>query len=108
MLKTPKVLGQVAAGATTLTTLYTAPIQTSVEINNICICNRSAATTFRVAIQPKGVTVANEHYIAYDSPIAANDTIILENFTLASTDVISVYAGAATLTFSVYGSELRG
>jgi hypothetical protein len=108
MLRTSKVLGQVAADATTLTTLYTVPLQAQAEIKTLVICNRSSATTFRVAIQPKGVTVAVEHYIAYDSPIGANDTIILEGFEMSASDIISVYAGAATLTFSVFGAELRG
>jgi hypothetical protein len=60
-----------------------------------------------VAIRPAGATLANKHYIAYDSPIAANDTIFLTlGITMAETDVMSVYAGTATMAFSLFGSEI--
>lgn len=108
MARTFKVLGQSAPAATTLTTLYTVPAATSVVVSTINVCNRgSTQTTFRIAVRPAGAAVANEHYQYYDCPIEGNDTIaITAGWTLATTDVISVYAGNTSLSFSVYGTEV--
>jgi len=102
-----KVLGQSNPSPTTLTTLYTVPALTSAVGSSIVICNRSAvATSFRVAIRPAGVAISNEHYIYYDVAIGGNDTFIATiGMTLATTDVVSVYATLATLSFNLYGQE---
>jgi hypothetical protein len=51
--------------------------------------------------------LANEHYIAYDSTVAANDSTMLTiGITLGATDVITVYASTANLSFSAFGSEI--
>ena len=72
------------------------------------ICNQaSTAGTFRLAIRPAGASLAAQHYIAYDTPIAANDTVALTlGITLATTDVVTIYASSATMSFSAFGSEL--
>jgi hypothetical protein len=103
-----KVLGQVAPSATTNTTLETVPSATQAVVSTIAVCNRAAtAATYRIAVRPAGATLANEHYIAYDAPIAANDsTFITVGITLATTDVITVYASTADLSFSAFGSEI--
>ena len=108
MPTTYKVLGQVAPSATTLTTLDTVPSATQAVVSTIAVCNRAAtAATYRIAVRPAGAAVANEHYIAYDAPIAANNsTFITIGVTLAATDVISVYASTANLSFSAFGSEI--
>lgn len=107
MATTLKVLGQSNPGATTLTTLYTVPALTSAVGSSIVVCNRSAtATSFRVAVRPAGAAIANEHYIYYDVAIPGNDTFIATiGITLATTDVVSVYATLATLSFNLYGQE---
>ena len=103
-----KVLGQSNPAATTLTTLYTVPASTSTVVSTIVIANLStSAATFRVAIRPAGATVANQHYIAYDAAVAANDSVFLTlGVSLATTDVVSVYASSANVAFAVFGSEL--
>ena len=108
MATTYKVLGQVAPSATTATTLYTVGAGRSTVVSTIAVCNRSAsAVTYRVAIRPAGATLSNEHYIAYDSTVAANDsTMITIGVTLATTDVITVYASTANTSFSAFGSEI--
>lgn len=108
MPTTYKVLGQVAPSATTNTTLDTVPSATQVVISTIVVCNRAAtAATFRIAVRPAGATLANEHYIVYDSTIAANDIVALTmGITLAATDVVTVYASTANLSFSAFGSEI--
>jgi hypothetical protein len=103
-----KVLGQVAPSATTNTTLDTVPSATQCIVSTIAVCNRAAtAATYRIAVRPAGATLANEHYIAYDSTITANNsTFITIGVTLAATDVITVYASTANLSFSAFGSEI--
>lgn len=107
MATTIKVLGQSNPSATTLTTLYTVPASTSTVCSSITVCNRSAtATSFRVAIRPAGASISNEHYLYYDVTLAGNDTFIATiGITLATTDVVSVYATDATLSFHLYGQE---
>tara|TARA_R110000868_G_scaffold4694_1_gene29158 strand:+ start:382 stop:711 length:330 start_codon:yes stop_codon:yes gene_type:complete len=102
-----KVLGQSTPSAASLTTLYTVPALSSSVISSIVICNISATpTSFRVAIRPAGASISNEHYIYYDVAIAGNDTFIATvGLTLATTDVISVYATLATLSFNLFGTE---
>jgi hypothetical protein len=108
MATTYKVLGQSAPSATTNTDVYTVPSATQVVISTVTICNRTAtATTYRIAIRPDNAAIANQHYIAYDAPIAGNDTVALTlGITVDATDVITVYAGNANLTFNIYGAEI--
>ncbi len=103
-----KVLGQSAPSATTNTTLYTVPSSTSAVVSTIAVANRAAtAATFRIAIRPAGATISNEHYIAYDSTVAANDSITLTlGISLATTDVITVYGSTANLSFNAFGVEV--
>ena len=105
-----KVLGRKHSVATTMEELYAVPSSTSAVISTITICNiTSSAKTYRIAIKPAtGTTLASEHYIAYDTTIAANDTVALTlGITLATLNSIQVYASAATaLTFQAFGSEI--
>ena len=108
MPTTYKVLGQSNPSATTATTLYTVPSSTSTVVSTVTVCNQAAATaTYRIAVRPAGATLAAQHYLAYDIAIAANDTTALTlGITLATTDVVTVYASSATLSFSAFGSEI--
>jgi glucose-6-phosphate dehydrogenase assembly protein OpcA len=108
MATTYKVLGQSNPSATTATTLYTVPASTSTVVSTISICNQASSTaSYRIAVRPAGATLAAQHYLAYDIAIAANDTTALTlGVTLATTDVVTVYASSATLSFSAFGSEI--
>ena len=102
-----KVLGQVSPAATTNTTLYTVPSATSTVASTLTVCNRSVATSVRVAIRPAGATLSNEHYILYDAFVNANDTLFLTiGVSLSTTDVVTVYAGTANVSFNLYGTEI--
>lgn len=103
-----KVLGQQAPAATTQTLLYAVPSGKSAVVSSVNICNRGAANaTFRVAVQPANAAITNTHYIAFDTLVPSNDTIALSlGISLAATDVVSVYANSATVTFSAFGSEI--
>jgi glucose-6-phosphate dehydrogenase assembly protein OpcA len=108
MATTYKVLGQSNPAATTATTLYTVPSTTNTVVSTISICNQAATSaSYRIAVRPAGATLAAQHYLAYDIAIAANDTTALTlGITLATTDVVTVYASSATLSFSAFGSEI--
>lgn len=107
MADTYKVLGQSNPVATTLTDAYTVPAATSVIVSTITVANRSAtATSFRISVAIAGAADANQQYIAYDVPIAGNETISLTiGVTLAATDKVRVYATLATLSFNIFGVE---
>jgi hypothetical protein len=108
MATTYKVLGQSAPSATTNTDVYTVPSATEAVISSIAVCNRSASpVSYRVAIRPDGTAIANQHYLAYDVTVNANDTTIMTvGLTMNAADVLTVYASSANLSFGVFGSEI--
>lgn len=108
MATTYKVLGQSAPGATTETDVYTVPAATTAVLSTVVVANRSAsAVTYRIAVRPDGVTLANQHYIAYDVNVGASDsTTITLGITMDAGDVLTVYASTGDLSFNVFGSEI--
>jgi uncharacterized membrane protein len=108
MATTYKVLGQSAPSATTNTDVYTVGSGKSAVISTITVANRAAtAATYRIAIRVAGSALSNEEYIAYDATVPANDSINLTlGITLAATDVVTVYASSANLSFNLFGSEI--
>lgn len=99
---------QAIAAINTNYTLYTVPALTSTVVSTITICNQtSSQQTYRIAIRPAGASIAAAHYVAYDVPIQANDTTALTlGITLATTDVITIYASSTSMSFAVFGSEI--
>ena len=108
MASTYKVLGQSAPSATTNTDVYTVPSARESVISTIVIANRAdTAGTFRLAVRPNGAAIADQHYLAYDVPIAANDSTTLTlGLTLDAADVITFYASSASMSINVFGSEI--
>jgi hypothetical protein len=103
-----KVLGQSAPSATTATDVYTVGSGKQAIVSTITVANRSAtARTYRIAVRPAGAVLANQHYLAYDVTLAANDTTALTlGITLTATDVVTVYASTTDLSFGIFGSEI--
>ena len=103
-----KVLGQSNPAATTNTNLYTVPSATQAVVSCITIANLVAVNaSYRIAIRPGGAAIANQHYIAYQVTVGANDTTTLQlGITLAATDIVTVYASTSTVAFSMFGSEI--
>lgn len=103
-----KVLGQSAPSATTDTTLYTVPAATQAVISTITVANRATtAATFRIAVRPDGAALANQHYVAFDVLIDPNATTTFTlGITLGDTDVVTVRASTANLSFCAFGSEI--
>lgn len=108
MANTIKVLGQVNPSAQTVTTLYTVPAATSTIVSTLNICNLDvSAGTFKVAVRPAGATLENKHYICFNTALPAYDSISLTlGLTLGNTDVVTVNASSALLSFSLFGSEI--
>jgi hypothetical protein len=104
-----KVLAQSNPSATTETTLYTVPSSTSAVVSTISICNQAGTSgTYRIAVRPAAdSSTAAKHWIVYGATVAASDSIMLTlGLTLATGDVVRVYASSANISFSAFGSEL--
>jgi len=108
MAESFKVLGQANPFATTDTDLYTVPASTSASVSTISVANRSATgTTFRVYVAVAGAATDPKQAIFHDQAIDGNTSVTITlGITLATTDKIRVYAGAATLSFNVFGVEI--
>jgi len=108
MAEEAKIIAQLAPAATTETVLYTVPAATQFIGSTLRVCNRdSVATTFRIALRPAGAATTDEMYIAFDIPVAANDTTgITDGITLGATDDIVVYADSGSLSFNLSGIEI--
>lgn len=106
-MATYKVLGASAPSATTNTDLYTVAAATQTAVSTITVCNRGgSAATYRIAVRPGGATLASNHYLAYDTTVPANQTTAITiGITLATTDVVTVYASTGSLTFLLFGVE---
>jgi len=90
-----------------IVTLYTAPALTSTVCSTLVICNQGVSTVFRVAVRPAGTALDPKHYLIVDNTINQYDSVFLTlGVSLATTDVVSVYAGATSVSFSLFGSEL--
>jgi hypothetical protein len=102
-----KVLGQRHPAATSDESLYTVPSATSAVCSTISICNLGVSTTYRIAVRPAGATIEDKHYVVYEAAINQYDTVLLTlGVTLAATDVVTVRAGTADVSFNLFGSEI--
>ena len=103
-----KVLGQVVPAATAATSLYTVPASLSIVGSYLCICNHGVSSTVRAAVRPGGAALDPKHYILYDAPLNQYETMFLTiGISAAATDVITVYAGHANVSFGLFGAEIQ-
>lgn len=106
MAEAIKVLSQTKPSATTLTDSYTVPGATTAVISTIVVCNQGAATSYRLSIAVAGLADTAKQYIAYDAPLAANESRTFTlGVTLGAADVVRVYNTLATVSFNVFGVE---
>lgn len=103
-----KVLAQSAPSATTATDVYTVPSATETVISTVIIANRAGtAGTFRLSIRPNGAAQTNAMYLAYDVPIAANDSTTLTlGLTMDAADVLTAYVSSGDMSVNVFGTEI--
>ena len=108
MAEAIKVLGQSAPSATTNTSVYTVPSATEAVISTIVIANRAGtAGTFRLAVRPNGASISDEHYLAYDVPLASNDSTTLTlGITMDAADVLTAYCSSGDMSINVFGTEI--
>ena len=105
-----KVLAQSAPSATTESTLYTVPSGYSAVVSTIAITNQAGSSgTYRIAVRPAAdASTTQKQYIVYGATVAASDSILLTlGLTLATGDVVRVYASSANMSFSAFGSEIN-
>lgn len=103
-----KVLGQVAPAATTPTDLY-AVGTTGAVVSSITVANRSSSAIayFRISVSVGGAATTDKDYLYYGVIIGQSDTFIATvGLTLASGDVVRVYATTANLSFQAFGTEI--
>jgi hypothetical protein len=102
-----KILGQVSDASANDVELYLASGVEAI-VSTIIVANRaSAAKTFRIATKTDNSAVADTDYVAYDTSIAANDTLTLTlGITLEDGAEISVGSSDANVTFQAYGTEI--
>lgn len=103
-----KVLAQSAPSATTATDVYTVGSGIETVVSTIIIANRAAAAgTFRLSVRPNGASQTDAMYIAYDVPIAANDSTTLTlGITMDAADVLTAYCSSADMSINVFGTEI--
>jgi hypothetical protein len=105
--KTSQVQG--TAGVTTYATLYnTASVSMQAVVSSIVICNTGTSTaTYRIAIMDSAGTPAATNWLAYDAPIAANNSVSLTlGVSLQANRFIRISSSANTVTFSAFVSEI--
>lgn len=100
------ILAQLAPGAAAETVLYTVTATEHIIANEIIVCNRGGAGSFRISVSVLGGPTAPKDYFYYNLPILANDTFANDmQLTLNAGDVIRVYASTANLTFTLLGAK---
>ena len=107
MSDTIKVLGQLAAAATTEEDLYTVPNLAQTTCSSVTICNRSSSSiSFRISVAVDDVTTTDQDYIFYDAPLGANATLsVILGMTLYQNDTVRTYASATGMSFNLFGVE---
>jgi hypothetical protein len=107
-MATYKVLGQSNPTSGVNADIYTAPAGKQAVCSTLVVANQAGTgTAFRIAVRPAGAAINQQHYIAYDTPIAANDSIFLTlGITLNETDVVTVLSGSGAVSFNLFGSEI--
>lgn len=107
MADTIKILGQVNPLATTDTTVYTVPDNTSTVISTIWVVEIAGGTpTFRIAVLPKGAEVESKNYLHFDKALTERQTLRTGGgITLAQGDEVMVRSSDTNVAFSVFGVE---
>lgn len=87
--------------------MYGVPYYVSTVVSTLNICNTGTGpATFDIAFRKFGANLANQHYFSYHTPIAASESIAISaGITLDQSDIVSVSANTANVSFSLFGSE---
>jgi hypothetical protein len=96
-------------GANAAITAYTVPTSTQTVISSIIVANTAAtAATYRLFAVGPGAAVALGTALFYDVPLAGNSSAVLQvGITLAAGEGIAVASSTTTVTFTMFGQEIR-
>lgn len=97
------ILGQISPGVS-LQDVYTCPPNTIATVK-VIVANRSTATTFRILVAIDGEATDPKQYLAFDTPVAANEPGSSVSFVISSGDVVRVRSGTSDVSFTVTGEE---
>lgn len=95
---------QAAPGAASDTTLVAVPSGYWME-GRVWVANRSTAAIIRIAARMDAAALANKHYVAYDEPLAANESLHTEMLYLPAGAIITVRADTANVSFTFSGLQ---
>lgn len=85
-----------------LTAIYTVPAARRANVRYLQVTNiAGAAKTFRLAISPNGAGIADDHYLAYDMALPANDNVAWGGILLGPTDIVRCYGSDANVKFFI-------
>lgn len=102
-----QVQGTAAVG--TYATLYTTDASHTAILSTIIVCNTAAAAaTFRIGLAATAGTPGMGNWLAYDTTVPANDTLILNvKQALSASKFVRVSSSASTVVFTA-SVEVRG
>jgi hypothetical protein len=103
---TYKILGQ-SVPSTTGAVLYTVPAAGSAVISTVSVTNLAGATkTFRLLVR-SGSSYGNQNYLAYDTSVLANDSVLMTlGITLSGSCQIVVSGSDTNVAFNAFGAEI--
>jgi hypothetical protein len=107
MTVTYRVLGQANPTANTPAALYTNGTAYGAVGSTLNVCNLgSTATLFSAWVRVGGASTSTSQYIAYNTPLVANDAISLTiGITMANSDILMVSSTSSYVAFTLFGSE---
>jgi hypothetical protein len=108
-----KILGQIQTTGNTMTNVYVVPASTQAVVSTITVCNQSANNVLVDVISRYGATaLGNQHYLVYQFPLGAADTLVLEpRLTMNATSVLAANVtganAASNVSVNVFGIEVK-
>ena len=107
-----KILGQIQTTGNTMTNAYVVPASTQAVVSTVTVCNQSANNVLVDVISRYGSTaLGNQHYLVYQFPLGAADTLVLEpRLTMNATSIISANVtgenAASNVSVNAFGIEV--
>jgi len=108
-----KILGQIQTTANAATNVYVVPASTSTVVSTVTICNQSANNVLVDVTARFGSTaLGNQHYLVYQYPLSAADTLVLEpRLTMNATSVLAANVtganAASNVSVNAFGIEVK-
>ena len=108
-----KILGQIQTTANAATNVYVVPASTSTVVSTVTICNQSSNNVLVDVTARFGSTaLGNQHYLVYQYPLSAADTLVLEpRLTMNATSVLAANVtganAASNVSVNAFGIEVK-